>query len=710
MDIKLNAPSPEHPLPLLRRDIKIYPGPDESDGSPTYNCLDPVRGQYFKISWLELAIFRHLKPGMTLTNLTQELNKNSTLKVTKEEIKEFFEDAARNHLLEISRSSEDLLKETAQRRLHPIMWTLYHYLYIRIPLLNPDHFLADTLRVVRPLVSKFAILTYIILTGIGVSLLVDRFDEFLHTFPYFFNIQGLFFYACAISLVKIIHEFSHAYVAKYYRLHIPTMGVAFIVLWPVLYTDVTDGWKLNKRSQRLAISFAGVAAELVLAGISTLGWALSEPGLLQSAFFIIASITWISTLAVNLNPAMRFDGYYLMSDFMGIDNLQHRAFAYTRWELRKWFLGMDLPPPEEKLSLRRKAFMFFYSIYTWIYRLILYTVVALFVYYEFTKILGIILFMVEIAFFIAPPFISESKQLFSLRKFITFNPRLALTSLALLLLAAWFIVPLPHEERFPAVTIPKQDQIIYIPQEGKVESLYFTRGDQVKPGQILAVLSSDPLRINIKQNAAEKETVQSQMHVLSLKDEDRAFLPEKAAELASYESKGKALDQQQQLLTIKSAINGIVYEWDDTLRLNEHVQKNQIIGKIAALQNIEVICFVPESQIHDINLGQNVTFRLSNTLEKIPGRIIDISTVRADFLLYPALASTNKGDLPVIEKEQGKLAMVETYYYIKVQLESNPSDLKLGERGYVSIRGPWKSMFMNMIRYIQSIYWRESGF
>ncbi len=93
---------------------------------------------------------------------------------------------------------------------------------------------------------------------------------------------------------------------------------------------------------------------------------MSSPGLLQSVFFIVASVSWISTLVVNLNPALRFDGYYVLCDLWGVDNLQSRAFAVTRWKLREFFLGVNLPPPESLISGRLKGYMV-YSIYTWIY-------------------------------------------------------------------------------------------------------------------------------------------------------------------------------------------------------------------------------------------------------------------------------------------------------------------------------------------------------
>lgn len=708
-EIKPSFPQ-DKPLPHLRRDIKIYRGPDELDGSPTYNCLDPVKAQYYKISWAEFVILEHLRPGITLNELTADLNQHSTLKVTAEEVVGFFEEAGKNNLLDLRRSSEELDKEVIKRKKNPILWMMYNYLYIRVPLLNPDHFLAKTLPYVRPLVSRLAIWIYFILTMIGLVFLIDRFDEFIHTFPYFFNLQGVVIYALAITVVKIIHEFSHAYVAKFYRLHVPTMGVAFIVLWPVLYTDVTDGWKLNKRSQRIAISIAGVAAEVVLAGLSTFGWALSSPGILQSVFFVVSSLTWISTLLINLNPAMRFDGYYLFCDLIGMDNLQQRAFAFTRWQLRKWLLGLNVLPPEEPPSYKRRLLIIIYSIYTWIYRLVLYTVIAAFVYFKFTKVLGLFLFLTEIVFFIIPPFASEANQLMKLSRFFSWNKRSILTTAVFSLLLAWLILPFPHQEKFPALTIPLQDQIIYIPQEGQIDKINFSLGDSVQRGQVLMLLSSIPLEDQIRKTQADIEMVKAQIHVLSLSEEDKAFIPEKKAELKTYESKLKGLLEQKKQLTIAASINGFVYEKDDTLQVGRYLSRDQIVGRIAPLHHVEIVAFVPEAQLEDIALNQKVTFRVTNTKDEFKGDIIHISDAKTDNLIYPQLASLYKGELPVSEGRDKNLIMVESYFLIKVEIEKADRSLSLGERGYILARGPWKSYLMTFLRYVNSLYLRESGF
>lgn len=713
----VSGPSPEgepeqpqeQPLPLMRKDLQLFRGPNEEDGSPTYNIYDPVRAQYFKITWAESQIIRYLRPGMTLSELCHRIERKSTLRVTPDDVKMFFVQAQKLNLLDLPRATEQVIEEHQRSQINPIKWLAMHYLYIRVPLINPDKFLDRTLKYVLYFASRPAMIFYFIVTLMGLSQLSFRFEEFLGTFPYFFNVKGIFIYAVGITGVKLIHEFSHAYTAKYYKIHVPSMGVAFLVLWPVLYTDVTDSWKLEKRRHRLAISGAGVVSELIIAGICTFLWSISTPGLLQSVFFVLSSATWISTLAINLNPALRFDGYYLLCDIWGIDNLQSRCFAMTRWKYRKMLFGLDLPPPEPNVSDRRLFGMMVYSIYTWIYRVFLYTAIAVFIYMTFTKALGIFLFVLEIVLFLVWPIYSEVQTLFQLKDSFKRNVRLLTTIFALSLVAAWAVFPMPRYAYFSAITVPEEQQLIYIPYDSEVERVFVEREDRVQKGDPIISLSSEALEKEIKMLQAESEQLDQEIHVFSIQERERAFIPEKMAQLDSVNEQLKGLIAQHQKLTVQAELDGIVFLWDETIREKQAVGKDRIIGKIAVLDLVEVEAFAPEDLVADLEVGQEVEFRLLSTSDVIKGKIKRIDPGRDTFLSHPQLASINQGDLAVVPEEKEGLRLIDSYYPIRIELDPNEVELRFGMVGEVKVVTPPKSKFVELIKDIMSIIWRESS-
>ena len=142
-------------------------------------------------------------------------------------------------------------------------------------------------------------------------------------------------YLITLVFVKSLHELGHAFVSKYFGCRVSSIGIAFLVFFPFLYTDTSDAWRLRDHKDRLLINFAGILTELHLALISTFLWAILPDGGLKSVTFFIATTSWISSLAINVSPFMRFDGYYVFSDWLKAENLQPRSFALARWQLRE---------------------------------------------------------------------------------------------------------------------------------------------------------------------------------------------------------------------------------------------------------------------------------------------------------------------------------------------------------------------------------------
>jgi putative peptide zinc metalloprotease protein len=720
------------PLPLFRRDLEKYEGPDNQDGSPTFNLLDPIRARYFKISWEESLIMQFAKPGITIPELLEQIHASTPLRLTKEDIRDFYIDALRQSLLVLPQSSESLTREAKLRTPGWFKWLLFHYLYFRVPLINPDKFLQKTLHYVSPLFSKPAIILYICAGLAGLVLLISQFDIYIHTFTYFFNWQGAVIYAIAIICVKLIHEFSHAYVAKKMNVRVPTMGVALIVLWPVLYTDVTDGWKLASRRKRIAISIAGIAAELVVAGLCTIGWAFSEPGLTQSIFFVISSVTWVSTLVINLNPAVRFDGYYILSDLWKIDNLQLRSFDYTRWLFRKVFFGFDLPSPEEDLPKKDKALLVVYCCYTWVYRIFLYIGIALFVYYQFTKVLGIFLFLMEVGVFILWPISSEIYELGKMRKHFSMNTRTIATLTVVALALLWFILPWPRQESFVALTAPIEEQTIYMPENGLIQQVNVKRGQQLQKGDVLAQVVSPGLNEKIIAKQADEKVAEAQVEDFSHGEAERPYIAEKKAELATIREELGSLLAKRDSMRLKAELSGTLFDWGELIKQGVFLEKDTPLGKIADTKVLKVVCFVPEDLLDTIHVGQKAEFILDSTHDKFSGVISSIEPSRTTNLRYPQLASINGGDLAVAESyiERGfrgtekpgnkyrsaPYALIDAYYEVTIMLNGKSEkdqqridELRFGMKGEVQVRGPWRSKLVQLLQRITTIFWRESG-
>lgn len=691
-------------LPRFRKDLKIYTGPLEVDGSPTYNIYDPVRGQFFKISWKESLIFKVFTKEMNAAELAKTVSLNFPVAVTTDDVNYFFAQASMLGLLRIPQDGQKLYEKHVKAKGNYLSWFLQNYLFLKIPLFRPDPFLSKTLPFVQFLGSKIALTFYAVIIALGFSLLINRLDQFFHTFSYYFNLEGILIYGLVLTLIKCLHELSHAYTAKNYGLYVPTMGIAFLVLWPVLYTDVTEGWKLQNRKERFFISFAGVAAELVMAGIATLGWIISSPGIFQSLCFLVASTSWFMTILININPAVRFDGYYILSDLWGIDNLMSRAFEYTRWQFHKTFFGIDVECPEPSISRKRAAGLIVYSLYTIIYRFFLYTAIALFVYYEFTKIIGAGLFLAEIWIFFLMPVVWEVQALYRNRKMLTLNFRSLLTTALFSIFAIWFVFPFPHDITLPGVIVPYEKQLIYAPTNGKIVSFSVQNGAKVDEGDTLIQLKSDDLNLQIAQNKKDVEILKNELLYLN---NTSGKISAKQAELAQNETIRSGLLKKEDQLNVRASQSGMLIYWNPSLAPGQHVREGEVFGTLADPARVQVIAFAKETERDSLRVGQAAEILFQSSYLKAVIKSID--NKRTFQLIYPSLASVYGGQLPVDIKGNGNLLLHDSYYAVTLDVE-NLGQISFGSSVEMKTEGPWRSYFVELLKIVYRAIYKESSF
>ncbi|MCG8378651.1 MAG: hypothetical protein MI865_04150, partial [Proteobacteria bacterium] len=373
----------DFPLPVLRHDLQLVEGPVALDGSPTWIIIDHLRNKYFSIGWTAFQLLSKWPIGKA-SLLIQKVREETTLDVRVEDVQSLLSFLYANSLtLEpVSGSSNDYYKQYLASKPNFIIWLIHNYLFIKIPLVKPTTFLRRTLVYVEPFFSTTAMAMVLLLGVIGLFIVGRQWDEFTSTFLYFFNIQGLAFYFVSLVFIKIFHELAHAYTVVRYGCKVPTMGVAFLVLFPLLYTDTSDTWRVKSAMQRMHVGAAGMIMELYIACIATFCWGFLPDGILKSAAFILATTSWTLSLLINSNVLMRFDGYYILSDLLGIQNLQKRSFDIGKWKLTEILFNLGLRPPESlPQSMIRKLYIYAWSV--WIYRFFLFIGIALLVYYFF---------------------------------------------------------------------------------------------------------------------------------------------------------------------------------------------------------------------------------------------------------------------------------------------------------------------------------------
>ena len=699
-------------IPGLRPDLEFIKGPLDPDGTTVFLIHDRLNDTYDEANWAQVEILKQLITPLTIDQLMEKLASETTLRLSREEVIAFCQDAVAKGLTRatLTRSASGLIKEYRVRRSTMVKSMLQSYLYFRIPLIQPEKFLERTVGWVSKLASAPAIWCYTLISMLAVIMVFERFDQYIHTFSYFFNTRGIMIYAAAIILLKTIHEFSHAYVSTWFNSRVRSMGIAFILMWPVAFCDVTDSWRLSDRRKRLLISFAGILAESVVAGISLFIWCISPDGPLKSICFVLSSVTIVSTFLVNLNPAMRFDGYYIFSDLFGIDNLQAQGFDYARKAIYRLLFGTR-SESGRFYTPKQKVFMITYSVYTWTYRFFLFIGIAVLIYYKFTKSLGIILFSIEILYFIVKPVINVIRNMPFLRKGhpVTLNSIITLLVLTGALL--WFVLPLPRNHFIPATAVLKESQLVFIPASGKIDRLVTGRDSEVAQGDLLFSISSPELDAKISITKMDVALIKQQLSRISADEEQRALLQQKKEELYRAELRLSGLIKLREQCQVTAEIDGTVMLWDDTLKEGMYVKNKSVAGRIGNVDSISVRAYVKEHNISHISIGDPVTYFDTAYGSDYKGYISRISPVRVQSIPYQALTSEAGGDIPVARSPRGIARVMGSYYEVEVALkpfEGRPP--RIHQKGKVQVVTPPRSYLKMVLSYVYRSLIRESSF
>lgn len=706
-------PTAEIPrLPGLRQDLHLLPGEAQADGAPSWRIHDPVRNRFFDIGWIEFELLQRWCDGMAVDELIARVGATTPLQPTPDELATLIAFLDQHQLLAPSTTERrDLLKRRCAAKKLPL-WKqlLHHYLFFRIPLLRPDAWLERAAPALAWIFSR-GFLAATLFAGLAGLFLASRQSEALSTaFGYFFNFEGLAFYALAASVAKVLHELGHALAAKQRGLRVPTVGVAFLVMMPVLYTDTSESWKLQRRHDRFAVAGAGIGVELMLAAWTTLAWALTADGALRSAFFLLATTTWVGTLAINASPFMRFDGYFLLSDLVGLPNLHERSFALARRLVRQIFFGYAGPDPEPALTPATQRAMIAFAFGTWLYRLVLFLGIALLVYNMFFKLLGIFLFAVEIGWFVVFPVWKEIRDIGRERERWQLRPR-PWAILFAILAALFWLLPVSSELSAPALARAAHDATIFAPSSARVVAVDVVPGQRVRRGDVLLRLESPDLasraeRARLRGVGFAAEASRTSASNAQL--ERRLIVEEQLGEALADEAGAQA---EMATLTLVAPHDGRVTDMPSDLVAGRWINARHPLMRVVDDSASQVEAYVGESQIGAIALGQSVRFYPEAPhLSVIDGSIVEIDTSTGHAVPHPLLASIHGGGIVATQAAKDALIAHETIYRVRILGAVGEPGYGQVVRGSVRVEADWLAIGWAGIAHMASVLVRESGF
>ncbi len=401
-------------------------------------------------------------------------------------------------------TGELLLRRQKQSQPHYLSQLKQSVLFFRCPLLDPEKLLQKYSSICTVFFTKpflwFLLGTFLLALMV---LTVSWNDLTANLFDTLFTRNNLIIIWLTYPCIKTVHELAHAFAVKKWGGEVHEMGLMFLLFIPIPYVNASASSVFANKWQRIAVSSAGILAELFLASLALFLWSLAEPGLIRTVAYNVILIGGVSTLLFNGNPLVRFDGYYVLSDLLEIPNLAQRSHAYLGSLLYSHILrltGLKTVPG----SRAEKRWYIGYGLAAFAYRVIIYGSIFFILssnYSTFGAIFGLFaigqLFLVPLVRNLRKTLAAVHNRQHRSRILFVFSTCI----LALLLVLLY--VPVPYTSRFEGVLLPPDESIVRMATSGIVNSINAPPNSFVKKGQILAECQDVQLDYDIELFAAQ---------------------------------------------------------------------------------------------------------------------------------------------------------------------------------------------------------------
>lgn len=707
----MDLPADQRPLPLRCRPDIVTRARHTPRGRQ-WICKDPVRLRYYSLSEVEYALWRLLDGKTSLAQIKRHFaSQFAPRQLETGPFMMYLGRLFRQELIvsTVAGQGVQLAARASTRRWQHLGTSIFQLLAWRFRGVDPDAWLSRILPYCRWLFHDSIkwLLFLMVLLAVGVAFASA--PQLAADFPQmraFFSASNLLLLGLTLSFVKVLHELGHALTCKYFGGEVRELGIMLFFFSPCLYCDVSDAWLFSNRAQRMWVSAAGILVEICLAAVATLTWRWTQPGLLHNLSLNLMVVCGVSTLLINGNPLMRYDGYYLLSDALDLPNLDERARALRRRFLASLLLGISLPSESPERE-RHQNVVLLYGILSTIYRGLLLAGV-LWMLYSVLQPLRLEVIAIASGFLcfsgmVAMPLLETVQQLrnpFFWQRVSFHKVALRLTTIAVLL-GGLSLIPFPNRVVGPGVLESANTQLIYATTPGTLVTA-LSPGTRVRPQETVVQLDNPMARFEVARLAAEAERLDVRLRTLeTLRGVDpnvASEIPIAQETLADVQQQLQQRQAELQQLNLVANQAGQVIEaprradqipndarlqnWSDSLlaefNRGAHVETGTLVAQVVDPTALEVRLFLDQSTIGLVEVGQSAYVSLWQAPgDLLAGKVIEVSRMHVDEV---PMALQAAGDILMHENGDRSSSPLTPQYQVRIALEELPERPVFGGR------------------------------
>ncbi len=583
---------------------------------------------------------------------------------------------------DVSPDSRELFRRHQRYKRMEIKQKIWSPLAVRIPIWDPDRFLTATLPLVQPFLTKtFAVIWLLLVLTAGVFAAMNIGALTTNITDRVLNPSNLAVLWLVYPVVKAFHELGHGYAVKKFGGEVHEIGIMFLVLIPVPYVDASAASAFRDKHKRMLVGGIGIMIELLLAAIALFVWLNAESGAVTAIAFNVMLIGGISTLLFNGNPLLRFDGYYVLADWIEIPNLSGRATNYLNYLIQRYLFGMREADQITSLWSERVWFVF-YGIAAFIYRMFIMFAIIAYIAGRFF-IIGVVLAIWAATTQLLLPIGKGIKFLSGSPKLRTNRLRALITTFSIiaLILGGLFLVPFPSYSIVDGVIWPSQQAQVRAGTNGFVTKVATTTDQAVQSGDLMMQLDDPFMRARLELIDTQLAGLEIQRSALIRTDRVQSALI--AEEIDVVLNDRARLIEELEALDIRAPRAGTAVLPNSSDLEGTFVAKGSVIGYVVAQRDTQTVRTVVSQ--NQIDLVRNDTQSVSVMpvewnaepvkaviLREVPGATQQLPT--------PALGTAGGGKVPVDPGDPNGVQTLGRFFEFEILMAQPSEDILLGRR------------------------------
>ncbi len=698
----------------------------QSGNAVSWICEDEVTGRFFQLGIPQYTFLSMLDGKRTVSTA---LMKTATLlrenAIDESEAASLCKWAIETGLIETENGNsaarreeqhQQLQKQQLVSRLNPMM--------VRIPLFDPDNIMTRMEKLLGFLVSPFGLMVWVVVVVAGFFQLLIHWNEFFGERVNSFSAIDIVWIVLTSMVLKIIHEIAHGVVCKKYGGRVSSCGILFLLLIPMPFVDVTSSWRFASKWQRILTAAAGMLAEIFIAAIACFVWTSTAPGPLQYHAGNVIITATLLTLFFNINPLMRFDGYYMLSDWLEIPNLGTHGRQWLKGASKRLYFGTKAPTVKET-GLRA----FIVKAYGLLAMLWFFTI-AVGLSLGASSLLegfGLIVAIIGLIMWAGIPLWKLTKYVIAGTESEKPNRRwFAVASGITVACLVGFLVfcPAPSVVSAPIVVDYDPLEIVRTKTNGFANTIHVKDGEHVQEGDLLITLENPELQLELKSLSIDIEISEIRVKALRTRDRLGEMIREQES-LESMKNRRKELESQIANLRILAPGSGIVLAAELNAAKGKFFQLGDEVLNIGNPTGIHAVALTRQQDIAWIeqNPQANVELRIWGRSHDavIDGKIKHVNPRARDDLPHEAFAASAGGPLAVVPRQQveesedaGDMKLTEPRVPLEIELSSEDRQRLLpGQSGQLVIRSREQNMgsylTQNFVRFVKKNNLRTHG-